>query len=127
MIKQQSFIYNFIFSLTYGDRPWSMDWRIGNPCFYVLPSFCYLGPIRRELGNSSADQLSNDLYYSWVRWALYAASAAMLTIGLVMYHRSKGICTFDDAIRNRRKIINTASGDVHNSNRDLPHLELHCP
>jgi hypothetical protein len=31
----------------------------------------------------------------------------MLTIGMVIYHRSKGICTLDDAIRNRRKVINT--------------------
>ena len=79
----------------------------------ILASMCCLPSVIWVLfaGSSAivaADQLSNDLYYSWVRWALYAASAAMLTIGLVMYHRSKGICTFDDAIRNRRKIINTA-------------------
>ena len=73
----------------------------------ILASMCCLPSVIWVLfaGSSAivaADQLSNDLYYSWVRWALYAASAAMLTI------RSKGICTFDDAIRNRRKIINTA-------------------
>jgi hypothetical protein len=29
-------------------------------------------------------------------------------IGLVMYFREQGICTFDEAKRNRRKVINTS-------------------
>lgn len=78
----------------------------------ILASMCCLPSVIWVLfaGSSvivAADQLSNDLYYSWVRWLLYAASATMLTIGMVIYHRSKGICTLDDAIRNRRKVINT--------------------
>ena len=78
----------------------------------ILASMCCLPSVIWVLfaGSSAivaADQLSNDLYYSWVRWLLYAASAMMLTIGMVIYHRSKGICTLDDAIRNRRKVINT--------------------
>ena len=55
----------------------------------------------------AADQLSNNLYYSWVRWALYGVSAAMLTWGLVLFFRSMGICTFDDVTRERRRVINT--------------------
>ena len=55
----------------------------------------------------AADQLSNNLYYSWVRWALYGVSAVMLTWGLVLFFRSKGICTFDDVTRERRRVINT--------------------
>ena len=78
----------------------------------ILASMCCLPSVIWVLfaGSSAivaADQLSNDLYYSWVRWLLYAASATMLTIGMVIYHSSKGICTLDDAIRNRRKVINT--------------------
>ena len=87
MINQQSFIYNFIFSLHgAGLGAW-----IGGSA--ILASMCCLPSVIWVLfaGSSAivaADQLSNDLYYSWVRWALYAASASMLTIGLVMYHRS---------------------------------------
>tara|TARA_B100000579_G_scaffold411405_1_gene402187 strand:+ start:801 stop:1208 length:408 start_codon:yes stop_codon:yes gene_type:complete len=55
----------------------------------------------------AADQLSNDLYYSWVRFALYALSFAMLSIGLTMYFRNRGICTLDDAKRERNRIANT--------------------
>ena len=95
----------------------------------ILASMCCLPSVIWVLfaGSSAivaADQLSNDLYYSWVRWALYAASAAMLTIGLVMYHRSKGICTFDDAIRNRRKIINTALATFTIATVSYTHLTL---
>ena len=33
----------------------------------------------------AADQLSNDLYYSWVRFALYGVSFCMVVFGLVLY------------------------------------------
>ena len=36
----------------------------------------------------AADQLSNDLYYSWVRFALYLISLSMLSYGLVVYFLS---------------------------------------
>tara|TARA_Y100000766_G_C18694658_1_gene501219 strand:- start:144 stop:554 length:411 start_codon:yes stop_codon:yes gene_type:complete len=55
----------------------------------------------------AADQLSNDLYYSWVRYALYAISLAMLSIGLTVYFRNRGICTLDDAKRERKRVANT--------------------
>ena len=55
----------------------------------------------------AADQLSNDMYYSWVRYALYLASFAMLSIGLVIYFRSRGVCTIEDAKRNRNRVVNT--------------------
>ena len=55
----------------------------------------------------AADQLSNDLYYSWVRFALYLVSLTMLSYGLVVYFRNRGICTMDDVKRERRKVVNT--------------------
>lgn len=55
----------------------------------------------------AADQLSNDLYYSWVRYALYMLSLAMLSIGLTVYFRNRGICTLDDAKRERKRVANT--------------------
>ena len=78
----------------------------------ILASMCCLPSVIWVLfaGSSAiiaADQLSNNLYYSWVRWALYGVSAAMLTWGLVLFFRSKGICTFDDVTRERRRVINT--------------------
>ena len=55
----------------------------------------------------AADQLSNDLYYGIARPILYLVSLGMVSIGLVIHFRSKGICTFDDAKRERQRIINT--------------------
>lgn len=56
----------------------------------------------------AADQLSNDLYYSWVRFALYGVSFCMVSYGLVLYFRNQGVCTLDDAKRERRRVVNTS-------------------
>ncbi len=56
----------------------------------------------------AANELSNDLYYSWVRPALYAVSLCMLIIGLVIYFRNRGICDIDDLRRERRRVVNTS-------------------
>ena len=56
----------------------------------------------------AADQLSNDLYYSWVRFALYGLSSCMVSYGLVLYFRNQGVCTLDDARRERRRVVNTS-------------------
>ena len=56
----------------------------------------------------AADQLSNDLYYSWVRFALYGVSFCMVSYGLVLYFRNQGVCTLDDAKRDRRRVVNTS-------------------
>ena len=56
----------------------------------------------------AADQLSNDLYYSWVRFALYGLSFCMISYGLVLYFRNQGVCTLDDARRERRRVVNTS-------------------
>ena len=56
----------------------------------------------------AANELSNDLYYSWVRLALYAVSLCMLITGLVIYFRNRGICDIDDLRRERRRVVNTS-------------------
>ena len=56
----------------------------------------------------AADQLSNNLYYSWVRYALYAVSLSMVAIGLVIYFRKRGVCSLDDVKRERRRVVNTS-------------------
>tara|TARA_B100000287_G_scaffold36064_1_gene33181 strand:- start:2252 stop:2662 length:411 start_codon:yes stop_codon:yes gene_type:complete len=56
----------------------------------------------------AADQLSNDMYYSWVRYALYVVSFSMVAAGLVIYFRNRGVCTIDDVRRERRRVVNTS-------------------
>ena len=79
----------------------------------VTASMCCLPSVIWVLfaGSSAivaADNLSNDLYYSWVRVALYITSLAMITIGLAIYFRNRGVCSLDDLQRNRRRVVNTS-------------------
>tara|TARA_B100000287_G_scaffold121247_1_gene113016 strand:- start:2624 stop:3025 length:402 start_codon:yes stop_codon:yes gene_type:complete len=79
----------------------------------VTASMCCLPSVIWVLfaGSSAivaADNLSNDLYYSWVRVALYITSLAMIAIGLVIYFRNRGVCSLDDLQRNRRRVVNTS-------------------
>ena len=62
---------------------------------------------------SSAAALSNDLYWGtngmgWFRPALSAISVLLVVAGLVMYFRSEGICSLNEAKRQRKRIINTS-------------------
>jgi hypothetical protein len=62
---------------------------------------------------SAGAALSNTLYwgengYSWYRPLILAIAAINVCVGLVFYFRSKGVCTIDQAKRERRKIINTS-------------------
>lgn len=62
---------------------------------------------------SSAAALSNDLYWGtngmgWFRPALSAISVVLVVAGLVMYFRGEGICSLDEAKRQRKRIINTS-------------------
>ena len=79
----------------------------------VTASLCCLPSVIWVLfaGSSAivaADQLSNDLYYSWVRFALYGLSFSMVSFGLVLYFRNQGVCTLDDAKRERKRLVNTS-------------------
>lgn len=56
----------------------------------------------------AADQLSNDLYFGVVRWLLYLVAITMAGAGLTIHFRRDGICTLDDAKRERRRIVNTS-------------------
>ena len=62
---------------------------------------------------SSAAALSNDLYWGtngmgWFRPVLSAISIMLVLAGLVMYFRSEGICSLNEAKRQRKRIINTS-------------------
>ena len=56
----------------------------------------------------AADQLSNDLYFGIGRWLLYLVALALAGAGLTIHFRREGICTLDDAKRQRRRIVNTS-------------------
>jgi len=62
---------------------------------------------------SSAAALSDTLYwgndgFGWFRPMMLIAALSFAVIGLIIHFRSKGICTIDQAKRERRKIINTS-------------------
>ena len=62
---------------------------------------------------STAAALSDDLYWGynglgWFRPLLLTASAMMVIIGLIVYFRKEGICTLDEAKRQRQRVINTS-------------------
>ena len=87
---------------------------IGLPA--LLASMCCLPSVVMVLLGLStvtaAASLSDQLYWgldglSWFRPTLLGASALMLLSGLIIYFRNRGICTIDDAVRNRRRVINT--------------------
>ncbi len=56
---------------------------------------------------SVAADLGNVLYGEY-RWLFRAAALAFLGVALFVYFRRRGICTLDQARRERNRIINTA-------------------
>ena len=78
----------------------------------IISSLCCLPSVIWVLfaGSSAivaADSLSNELYYSSFRYLLYAISFVLLMGGVILYFRNKGICTLNDAKKNKNRIINT--------------------
>ena len=62
---------------------------------------------------ASAAALSNDLYWGtngmgWFRPLLSAVSVLLVLVGLILYFRSEGICTLDQAMKQRTRIVNTS-------------------
>jgi hypothetical protein len=62
---------------------------------------------------SSAAALSDTLYwggdgYEWFRPTMLVIASLSVVVGLIIYFRNRGICTFDDVKRQRRKVINTS-------------------
>ena len=62
---------------------------------------------------STGAALSDTLYYGeegygWFRNTMRLIASLCVLIGLFFYFRGQGICTLDQAKRNRRKIINTS-------------------
>ena len=83
----------------------------------IIASMCCLPSVVLVLFGlasvSSAAALSNTLYwggdgYAWFRPTMLAIASISVIVGLVIYFRNRGICTFDEVKRQRRKVINTS-------------------
>ena len=83
----------------------------------IIASMCCLPSVVLVLFGlasvSSAAALSDTLYwgddgFGWFRPMMLIAALSFAVIGLIIHFRSKGICTIDQAKRERRKIINTS-------------------
>jgi hypothetical protein len=76
----------------------------------LFASMCCLSPVIFFLlwitSLAAATELT-DLFYGTYKWVFRSAGLLTLIIALVIYFRKKGICTLDQAKRNRNKIINT--------------------
>lgn len=77
----------------------------------VIGGLCCVTPIVLVLlglaSISVAADLGNVLYGDY-RWAFRGAALVFLVLGLGVYFRRKGICTLDQARRQRNRIINTS-------------------
>lgn len=85
----------FLFSLTAG--------IIGGLCCLTPIVLVMLGLVTVAVAND----LGNVLYGDY-RWAFRGAALAFLAVGLVAYFRNRGICTLDQAKRQRNRIVNVS-------------------
>ena len=83
----------------------------------IIASMCCLPSVVLVLFGlasvSSAAALSDTLYwggdgYEWFRPTMLAMASLSVIVGLIIYFRNRGICTFDDVKRQRRKVVNTS-------------------
>ena len=76
----------------------------------LIGGLCCVTPIVLVLlglaGLASAASLGNVLYGEY-RWAFRIVALAFLSVALWVYFRRRGICTLDQARRQRNRIINT--------------------
>ena len=62
---------------------------------------------------STGAALSNTLYwgedgFGWFRGSMLLFALICVVVGLIVFFRNQGICSFDEVKRNRRKIVNTS-------------------
>ncbi|MBI3693385.1 MAG: hypothetical protein HY238_00895 [Acidobacteria bacterium] len=78
----------------------------------LIGGLCCLTPIVVILlglsGVAAANSLGNTLYGEH-RWAFRIVALVFLALALILYFRKRGICTLDEAKRQRNRVINVAS------------------
>ncbi len=99
-----------IFGPSFNNMKWKDIAKItGIPV--LIASLCCLSPlVLALLGISTvafAGSLADKLYYEYA-CAFRSAGIISLMIALVIYFRSKGVCTLDQAKKRRNEIINTS-------------------
>ncbi len=76
-----------------------------------IGGLCCLAPIVLVLFGlatvSAANSIGNVLYGDY-KWTFRAGSAVFLVSGLAVYFRRRGICTLDEARRQRNRLVNVA-------------------
>ena len=75
----------------------------------VLASLCCLSSVvivLFGLGSVAFGASLADTFYGTYKWVFRSIGLIALCLSLVMYFRSRGICTLDQAKRQRNKIIN---------------------
>jgi len=76
----------------------------------IFASLCCLAPLVLVLFGLSTVAFAaslSDTFYGTYKWAFRGLGLLLLAISLFIYFRKKGICTIDEAKRQRQKIINT--------------------
>ena len=92
------------------------SWKIVASSSFIASLCCLPSVVLVMFGIASVSTgaaISDTLYwgedgYSWFRPLMLAIAAITVCVGLVFKFRSQGICTIDQAKRERRKIINTS-------------------
>ncbi len=77
----------------------------------IIGGLCCLAPIVLVLfglAGASAAASVGDVLYGDYHWAFRAVALLCLAIGLVVYFRKQGICTIDEAKRQRNRLINVS-------------------
>ena len=91
-------------------------WRWSGGSAFLASMCCFPSVVLVFFGLASVSRaaaLSNALYWGtngmgWVRPTLMVLSTLLVLAGLVMYFRGEGICSLDEAKRQRKRIINTS-------------------
>ncbi len=76
----------------------------------LIASMCCLSPLLLVmLGLASVSFATGlaDVFYGQYKWVFRGVGLLLLLIALIFHFRKKGICSLDQARRNRNKIINT--------------------
>jgi len=90
-----------------------MNWKdllkiTGLPVLFA--SLCCLAPIILVLFGLSTVAFAAslaDVFYGTYKWVFRGVGLLLLIGSLIIYFRKKGICTIDEAQKQRKKIINT--------------------